>query len=262
MTEKSQNRIKKSDQHQQIMLDLNLRQYVCINELARQFKVSNETVCRDIDALSNDGLIACAYGGASTPAQGRFPFLNERTNSRIEERERIGVSATELIQGREAVMIDPSSTTIEMAGALPYLGSHCTVIVDLDSAAMPLSRGSAQILLCPGEFLAAESAMIGTETQKCLFSFNVDKYVIGSSALSTEGPSKTVLGIVLVRRMMLTHAAKRHLLIEFGRSGCKGLSHVGDVNGLDSIVTDNKPTGESHNAIKGTEVDVLVAGLA
>ena len=116
------------------------------------------------------------------------------------------------------------------------------------------------VLQSPGEFLAAESAMIGTETQKCLISFNVDKYVIGSSGLSTEGPSKTVRGFAVVKRMMLTHTAKRHLLIEFGGTGCKGLSHVGDVNGLDSIVTDNKPTGESHNAIKGTEVDVLVAG--
>ncbi len=260
MTDKGKGRVKKSDRRQQILLELKLRPHVRINELAHRFNVSTETVRRDFEALSNDGLIARAHGGASAPTQGHYPGLDERTNAQVDECERIGVSAAELIQGGETVMIDSGSTTIEMARALAYIGTPCTVITNSIPVAMTLGQGPVQILLCPGEYLAAESATIGTETLEFLSRFNVDRCLIGSSGFSTEGPSETVRGFAAVKRMMLTRAKKRHLLIDSGKFGRKGLSQVGDLCSLDSIVTDKKPTGELRNAIEGAEVDVLVAG--
>lgn len=84
-------RLKKSDRRRQILLELKLRPHVRISELARRFNVSTETVRRDVDALSDDGLISRAHGGASAPAQGHYPGLDERTNTHVEERERIGL---------------------------------------------------------------------------------------------------------------------------------------------------------------------------
>lgn len=257
--EKGRGRVKKSDRRQQILLELKLRPHVRINELAQRFNVSNETVRRDFDALSNDGLIARAHGGASAPAQGHYPGLDERANARIEERERIGISAAGLVRDGETVMIDSGSTTIEMARALAYLGTPCTVITNSIPVAMTLGHGAAEVLLCPGEYLATESATIGTETLEFLSRFNVDRCMIGSSGFSVEGPSETVRGFAAVKRMMLTRAANRHLLIDSGKFGRKGLSQVGDLTNLDSIVSDTKPTGELLNAINGAEVDILVA---
>ncbi|CAD0184214.1 Glycerol-3-phosphate regulon repressor [Ruegeria sp. THAF57] len=260
MSKKNQSRVKKSDRRQQILLELKLRPHVRITELAQRFNVSNETVRRDFDALSNDGLIARAHGGASAPAQGHYPGLDERKNAQVDERERIGVRAAELIQSGETVMIDSGSTTIEMARALAYIGTPCTVITNSIPVAMTLGHGAAQVLLCPGEYLATESATIGTETLEFLSRFNVDRCMIGSSGFSTDGPSETVRGFAAVKRVMLTRAEKRHLLVDSGKFGRKGLSQVGDLNDLDSIVTDRRPTGELRNAIEGAEVDVLVAG--
>ncbi|MEX0278882.1 MAG: DeoR/GlpR family DNA-binding transcription regulator [Ruegeria sp.] len=257
--EKGQDRVKKSDRRQQILLELKLRPHVRINELAQRFNVSNETVRRDFDALSNDGLIARAHGGASAPAQGRYPSLDERTGAQIEERERIGASAASLIQDGETVMIDSGSTTIEMARALAYLDTPCTVITNSIPVAMTLGYSAAQVLLCPGEYLATESATIGTETLEYLSRFNVDRCMIGSSGFSAEGPSETVRGFAAVKRLMLSRAAKRHLLIASGKFGRKGLAQVADIAKLDSIITDTRPTGELFNVIKAAKVDVHVA---
>ncbi|WP_170394428.1 DeoR/GlpR family DNA-binding transcription regulator [Ruegeria arenilitoris] len=259
-SEKSPGRVKKSDRRQQILLELKLRPHVRINELAQRFNVSNETVRRDFEALSNEGLIARAHGGASAPVQGHYPSLEERTSAKIEERERIGISAAGLVQDGETVMVDSGSTTVEMARALAFLDIHCTVITNSIPVAMTLGHGTAQVLLCPGEYLAAESATIGTETLEFLSRFNVDRCMIGSSGFSVEGPSETVRGFAAIKRMMLTRAAKRHLLIDSGKFGRKGLAQVGDLAELDSIVTDTKPTGELLNVIDGAEVDILVAG--
>lgn len=256
----SKGRLKKSDRRRQILLELKLRPHVRISELARRFSVSTETLRRDFDALSLDGLIARAHGGASAPAQGHYPSLDERANARVEERERIGLTAAELIQDGETVMIDSGSTTIEMARALAFRGTECTVITNSIPVAMTLGHGAAQVLLCPGEYLAAESATIGTDTLEYLSRFNVDRCIIGSSGFSVQGPSEMVRGFAAVKRMMLQRATKRHLLIDSGKFGRKGLAHVGDLEGFDSIVTDARPTGDLIGGIEAAGVDIRVAG--
>lgn len=257
--EKSRDRLKKSDRRRQILLELKLRPHVRISELARRFNVSTETVRRDFDALSGDGLIARAHGGASAPAQGHYPSLDERTSARIEERERIGFEAAALVQDGETVMIDSGSTTIQLARALAFRGTQCTVITNSIPVAMTIGHGVPEVLLCPGEYLATESAVIGTETLEFLARFNVDRCMIGASGLSSEGPSETVRGFAAVKRMMLSRAARRHLLIDSRKFGQKGLAHVGEMADLNSIVVDARPQGDLLASLNAAEVKVIVA---
>ncbi|MEM8655934.1 MAG: DeoR/GlpR family DNA-binding transcription regulator [Pseudomonadota bacterium] len=250
-------RLKKKERRRQILLELKLRPHVRISELAQRFHVSTETVRRDFDALADEGLIARAHGGASASVRGHYPSLDERANARIDERERIGRRAARLVGEGETVMIDSGSTTIEMARALAYLGTPCTVITNSIPVAMTLGHGAAEVLLCPGEYLAAESAVIGTETLEFLSRFNVDRCVIGSSGFSIEGPSESVRGFAAVKRTMLQRAEHRHLLIDSQKFGRKGLAHVGDLTDLQSIVVDSRPEGTLLSALIAARVDII-----
>jgi DeoR/GlpR family transcriptional regulator of sugar metabolism len=257
--EKDKARFKKKERRRHILLELKLRPHVRINELARRFNVSTETVRRDLDALADEGLIARAHGGASAPSHGHHPSLDERANARIEERERIGRRAAELVGEGETVMIYSGSTTIEMVRSLSYLGTPCTVITNSIPVAVTLGSGTSEVLLCPGEFLATESAVVGTETLEFLSRFNVDRCMIGSSGISEEGPSESVRGFAAVKRMMLQRAARRHLLIDSEKFGRRGLAHVGGLSELTSVVVDARPQGALLSAMEGASVEMLVA---
>ena len=258
-TDKAGHRLKKSERRRQILLELKLWPHARISELADRFQVSTETVRRDFDALANDGLISQAHGGATAPAQGHYPSLDERATARIEERERIGRLAAELVQDGETVMIDSGSTTIQMARSLAYLGTNCTVITNSIPVAMTLGHGASEVLLCPGEYMPAESAVVGTETLEFLNRFHVDRCMIGASGLSVEGPSESVRGFAAVKRVMLRRGAKRHLLIDSQKFGFKGLAQVGTLEDLETIVVDRKPTGDLLSALDGANVEMLVA---
>ncbi|WP_170608906.1 DeoR/GlpR family DNA-binding transcription regulator [Ruegeria arenilitoris] len=258
--EKAKGRFKKGERRRQILLELKLRPHVRISDLAARFHVSTETVRRDVDALSDEGLIARAHGGVSAATQGHYPSLDERESARIEERERIGRRAAELVGEGETVMIDSGSTTIQMARALAYLGTPCTVITNSIPVAMTLGHGTAEVLICPGEYLATESAVVGTETLEFLARFNVDRCMIGSSGFSEEGPSESVRGFAAVKRMMLNRAAHRHLLIDSQKFGRKGLAHVSDLADLNSIVVDKRPQGVLMSALEAASVETVVAG--
>lgn len=258
VTDNGRSRLKKTERRRQILLELKLRPHVRISELAARFNVSTETLRRDFDALADQGLVARAHGGATAPTQGHYPSLDERAGARIDERERIGRRAAEIVQDGETVMIDSGSTTIEMARALAYRSISCTVITNSIPVAMTLGHGSAQVLLCPGEYLAAESAVIGTETVEFLARYNVDRCMIGSSGFSADGPSESVRGFAAVKRAMLRQATKRHLLIGSDKFGRKGLAQVENLSSLQSIIVDARPTGDLQSALVAAKVEIIV----
>jgi DeoR/GlpR family transcriptional regulator of sugar metabolism len=253
-------RLKKAERRRQILLELKLHPHVRISELAERFNVSTETLRRDFDALADDGLINRAHGGASAPARGHYPSLDERNTARIGQRERIGRRGALLVQEGETVMIDSGSTTIQLARALAWRGTRCTVITNSLPVAMTLGHGTQEVLLCPGEYLPAESAVVGTETLEFLARYNVDRAIIGASGLSVEGPSESVRGFAAVKRMMLRRAARRHLLIDSQKFGRKGLTVIGAPEDLDSVVVDRRPTPELAARLDGAGVEILLAG--
>ncbi|WP_425072037.1 DeoR/GlpR family DNA-binding transcription regulator [Sagittula sp. S175] len=252
-------RLRKTERREQILLELKLRPHVRIAELAERFNVSTETVRRDFDALADDGLVARAHGGATAPGPGQYPGLNERAIARTAERERIGQRAAQLVRDGETLMVDSGSTTIQFARALSLRGTPCTVITNSIPVAMTLAHGAQQILLCPGEYLSAESAVVGSDTLAYLSGFHVDHCMIGATGLTEEGPSETVRGFAAVKRAMLVRARKRHLLLDSRKFGRKGLALVGRPDEIDSLVADQAPDPELTQALTAGGVELLLA---
>lgn len=259
---KATGKLKKSERRRQILLELKLRPHVRISSLAERFHVSSETLRRDLNALAKDRLIDRAHGGASAPSRGHYPSLNERRSARVEERVRIATRAAATVEDGEAVMIDSGSTTIELAKALAFRGVACTVITNSLPVAMTLGHGAANVMLCPGEYQPAESAVIGTETLEFLRSYRVDRCMIGASGLSEEGISETVRGFAAVKREMLRRATSRHLLIDSEKFGISGLARVGSLEDLTDVFTDTRPKATLLAALEAASVDICVADAA
>lgn len=159
-------------------------------------------------------------------------------------------------------MIDSGSTTIELAKALAYLGTSCTVITNSLPVAMTLGHGAANVMLCPGEYQPAESAIVGTETLEFLRNYQVDRCMIGASGLSEEGPSETVHGFAAVKREMLRRATTRQLLIGSEKFGRKGLARVGGMEDLHTLFVDARPSGAVLSALDAAGVEIRVARAA
>jgi len=255
-----QKRLKKAERREQILLELKLRPHFRISEMADRFGVSTETVRRDVDKLSRDGLIDRAHGGASAPIQGHYPGFDERSGERQKERERIGRRAAALVRPGETLMIDSGSTTLQLARALSFAGTPCTVITNSLPVAMTLGQGpNAEVILCPGDYLASESAVVGPEAIAFLSRHRVDRCLIGASGLSDDGPFEAVRGFAAVKRAMLQRSAKAHLLIDRDKFGRSGLVQVGGLGSVTSIVVDSAPEGTLGDALQIAGIEVLVA---
>ncbi len=252
-------RLRKDERRAQIVLELRLRPHVRIGELARRFGVSAETVRRDVEALSAEGLVSRSHGGATARAHGRYPGLDERSAARVAERERIGRRAAELVRPGETVMVDSGSTTLQFARFLAYRGTPCTVMTNSLPIAMTLGHADADVILCPGDYLPDEAATIGTEAVDFLERHRADRCMIGASGLTADGPVEAVRGFVAIKRAMIRRCGEAHLLVDSEKFDRPGLATVAPLRDLASVVVDAPPGAALRAALERAGVGLLPA---
>jgi DeoR/GlpR family transcriptional regulator of sugar metabolism len=254
-------RLRKGERRERILMELRLRPHVRITELAKSFAVSTETVRRDVEALSDEGLISRAHGGASALPHPHYPGFDERNRDRIAERARIGRRAAATIRAGDTIMIDAGSTTLQMARFLAYDATPCTVLTNSLHVAMTLGQaGTADVILCPGDVLPSEAAVIGVDTVEFIARHNVGRCFIGASGVTPDGVAETVRGFAAVKRAMLHHSRETCLLADGSKFGQAGLARVAALDEIASVVVDRLPGAGMAAALARAGVEIVFAG--
>lgn len=240
----TERRLSKPERRDRILLELKLKPHVRIAELAAQFGVTAETIRRDVEDLSRTGQVRRAYGGASAPHPGSHRDLDARRRQLVAERERIGRHAAALVREGEAIMVDAGSTTIQLARFLAFSELRVTVVTNCLQIAMTLGQGhAATVILCPGDYLADEGAVVGPETLDFISRHHVDRCFLGASGLSELGVTEAVPGFDAVKKAMLRQSGSRHFLVDASKFGRSHLNLVAPLSGVGELVTDGPVDG-------------------
>lgn len=235
-------RVRRNERQQQILAELRLSPHVRISALAERFGVSTETVRRDVDMLSEQGLVARAYGGAAAAPMGVQPSFGERNEAHLEERIRIAERASALVQSGEVLMIDAGSTTNQFARRLAVTCRDLTVLTNSLPVASALgSNDSIAVILCPGDYSPREAAVYGPETIAFLMRFRANSAFIGASGLSADGIMDANRAASAVKRCMLAHADARYLLVDHSKFNQRKLSLVEPLIAVDAVIADCAP---------------------
>jgi DeoR/GlpR family transcriptional regulator of sugar metabolism len=250
---------KKAARQRLIMTELGLTPAVRTSDLARRLGVSPETVRRDIEELTQRGLVSRTYGGAAGRQLGRQPEFEDRSSLAVAERDAIARSAVQLVKSGDVLMIDSGSTTARFAHALAGAVDRLTIITNCFAVANALvQQRGVRVLFCPGDFSPTERGVFGLETVGFLQRFNADWAFIGASGLSAAGPTDVETEACWVKRTMLAQAQRGVLLLDSSKFDRRHLERVCDMQILSDLVTDRHPEGDLAEklAVAGTAVHV------
>src|SRR5687768_3740782 len=103
-------KLRKRDRQQKILDEFRISPSVRLGDLADRYEVTKETIRRDIDELSEQGLLARTYGGAVASPMNYEPGIRERSTVNPEGRRRMARVAVNLIADCAIVMIDTGAT--------------------------------------------------------------------------------------------------------------------------------------------------------
>ena len=254
-------RLRRDDRFERIMTALRVGSSVRIADLAARFGVSTETVRRDLDELSRQGLVDRTYGGAAPAAAFREAAVDERARERIDERRRIGACTAGLIEDGDVLMIDSGSTTVHFSQQLAAAAPRVTVLTNCLGVALALGPLSeTRVVLCPGDYHVQEGGVFGPETAAFLQRFRATKAIIGASGLTAEGPVELNSAATWVKRMMIERAARRFLLLDESKLGALSIETVCPLEQIDALVTSAPPPAALQDALIAASVEVHVAG--
>jgi DeoR/GlpR family transcriptional regulator of sugar metabolism len=222
---------------------LHMQGLVTVGELARSYHVSEETIRRDLQQLeARESGVARTYGGAYlTRAVTTDIPVNVRENIALQRKEAIAAVCDQLVKEGETVMLDSSTTAVEVAARLQRRKS-LTVITNSLRIAERMAGSEAKVICAGGTLRHSQLSFVGPATGEALGRFCADKAFVSCVGVSLEdGLTDSDEREAEVRRLMLARAREKILIADDTKLGKTFFSLIAPLEGIDCLATDQEP---------------------
>lgn len=218
---------------------------VTVDDLARRYNVSPQTIRRDFQAMEERGLLTRTYGGAITRVDNPLRMSHEaafraREEERAAEKQAIAGVAAGLVQPQSIVIFDASTSVLQLARELP-LDVEITAIVNALPIAMELSRRPDVVVTAVGGTLRSTSlSFTGPISEASLRRLYADIAFISARGFSVDrGLTEANPYESALKEMMVANATRVVALLDSSKLGRTALSPFAEVTSIDVIVTDD-----------------------
>ncbi|WP_137157845.1 DeoR/GlpR family DNA-binding transcription regulator [Rhizobium sp. FKL33] len=248
----------KSQRQERILTELNQAPSLRVAELAKRLDVSTETIRRDLDEMTEQGLLNRTYGGA-VRSLSTEPSVTERHALFVTERERIAKAAVQVLKGAQVLMIGSGSTTVHTARRIAVDMKNITVLTHSFGVATVLAiNPTIKVVMLPGDYQAAEGATVGAHAVSFLHSFYADFAILGASGLGPDGPSDALLECGAVYTAMVARAASTVVVADHSKHGRLFTARYATWSAINHLVTDQAPGMEISESIRTAGVNVML----
>lgn len=237
---------------------------VTVGELAERFGVSIDTVRRDLDQLSAEGILVRTYGGAvSLSTISRTDrAVDQRLNEQEKEKEKIATLAAALVQDGSTIMINGGTTTLAFARSLRQ---HRDLTVATNNLLVPGAlppTAIRDIYIFGGAVRSLTLATIGPVSFRANtgteLDVSCDLALIGVGAISADaGYTTSNLAEAAMMQEMLSRAARVAILADSSKFGRRLFAQVSELGAADYLITDTMPPPDLRDALAASEVELI-----
>src|SRR5436305_10936415 len=179
--------LNQSERMQHVLRLLETRDYVPVTELSEAFAVSEVTVRSDLAALARDGLVARIRGGVRALQQGQSEAgFDLRLRLEVEQKRAIARAAAAMVEEREAVALDASTTAYYLALELRAKRELVVVTNGLLVAPALADAPGIAVLVTGGMLRLSAMSLVGDLGTDVLRTTRINKGLLGARGLSLE----------------------------------------------------------------------------
>ncbi len=234
-----------------------------VNDLATRFRVTTETVRRDLSSLERLGVLRRVHGGAI--AGDRLAAidtaLGERDVAHSEEKDRIAQAALpQLPAAGGTVLLDAGTTTSRLAAALSAELPLVVMTHAVPIAARLAPRPQLELHLLPGRVRPTTQAAVGAETVAALDDLRADVAFLGTNGIRIDyGLSTPDQEEAAVKRAMVRNARRVVALADSSKIDVESPVRFATLDQLDVLVTDAGISDRHRGELADAGVEVVVA---
>lgn len=234
---------------------------VDVLSLAEEFKVTAETIRRDLKALDRAGMVRRVHGGAIPAGRLDFePDLAEREGTAADEKDRIAHAALAELPAEGSVILDAGSTVARLAASLPLEATFTVVTHGLPTAARLADHPGIQLHLIGGRVRSRTRAAVDAWALRAYGEIRADVLFVAANGFSAEaGLTTPDLAEAAVKRAAIGAARRVVLLADSTKHGQEHFARFGDLEDVDLLITDSGLSPEDAAAIEGGGTEVIRA---
>jgi DeoR/GlpR family transcriptional regulator of sugar metabolism len=252
-----------AERRQRILGLAQARGQVLVTDLRDEFGVSEVTIRADLTSLARRGLLVRTHGGALVPDRAPVELtFATREVSNVELKRRIGAAAADLVLDGQSVVLDASTTALQMAEVLrSQTGRHdVTVITNgVQTALALLEAPGISTILTGGQLRATAVSLTGGLASDLLGRVHATVGFFGAIGLTvSHGLTDVNVQEVEMKAAMASVCERVVAIVDHSKLGQVGLATFVPTAGLSLVITDNGADPEHIAAVRRAGVEVCL----
>ncbi|MCP4118298.1 MAG: DeoR family transcriptional regulator [Desulfobacteraceae bacterium] len=233
--------------------------YVSIEDLARDFKVTPQTIRRDINLLSKEGLVRRYHGGAGIATSVENIRYSARQILCHDEKRTIAANVAKRIPSRASLFINIGTTTEEVARELLKKDGLRVITNNLNVAVTLSGNSDFEIYVAGGMVRQRDRGITGHATLEFIRQFRTDFCIIGISGIGANGDLLDFdYREVQVTKAIIQNSARVLLVADHTKFGREAMVRMGHVSDIDELFTDTLPPGKMVEILKEYGVKIHI----
>ena len=251
------------ERQQAITRLVNQRGRMSVNQLAREYDVTTETVRRDLSTLERMGLVRRVHGGVVPPTSLSLieAGLRERDQVNTERKAQIARAALDrLPPAGGTILLDAGTTTSRFASLLPPDHALTVFTHGVPIAARLAGQRHIDLRILPGRVRRTTQAAVGADTVAALSNLRVDVAFVGTNGITAEhGFTTPDPDEAAVKRALVESGREVVALADASKFGIETAVRFASPGEIDVVVTDSDVSAADRRALTKAGVEVVVA---
>lgn len=230
-----------SSRQNQILLRAREYGRVDVDELSQSFKVSPQTIRKDLNELCEKRLLQRVHGGAIVGSGIENVNYEARRLLAPDSKKAIGAKAATLIADNSSLIINIGTTTEQVAHNLK--DHHGLLVITNNVNAVQIMKNfvGVELIIAGGVVRKSDGGIVGVAAVDFINQFKVDYAVIGVSAIDEDG---SLLDYdyreVKVAQAIISNARHVILVADEMKLDRKAPVRIGHMSQVNTIVTDGE----------------------
>ena len=248
-----------SERRNRLLEYVRQRRFASLEDLTKQFDVSESTVRRDLEQLEEAGVTRRIHGGVlyagDSPA---LPHFDTRQPARWQQKKAIADKAVGLIEDGDTVLLDGGSTTYEVAQLLVGRRVH-VVTTALPVASLFASDSSSDLIVIGGNICPRTGVAQGPYADEMLRTVRVRKTILSVAGINDDGFFNNNLLLVGTERAMMRAADEVIVVADSSKFGHQSLAHLCPLDAVNRLVVDSRISEDWQKKVIAAGVRLLLA---
>ncbi len=234
--------------------------FIATEAMVTEFNVTPQTIRRDLNELSEEGLLTRFHGGAGQVKSAENPPYEDRLQTGVEAKKKIAAVTAAMIPNGASIFLSTGTTIEAIAEALLSHDKLHVFTNNLHVARILTRNESFQIIVSCGQVRHSDGGIIGSSSDDFISDFRMDVGIVGISGVDEDG---TLLEYdpqeVKTAKTILRNSQKVIMVADRHKFGRRAMNRVGHIRELDAIITDSEPEIHFKNLCESEDIEIIVA---